>query len=125
MLYCALIVIMLCVFIVFIATITTPPSDVTVCAGGVAVFTCVVDRNGTGITSDGVMWQQIRMDTGAITPAPRTNIAYNISGNVLTSTLTFIDSSRLVNNSYRCIIPVSDVISRNATINIVTGTVCM
>ena len=106
------------------ATITTPPSDVTVCTGEIVVFTCVVDRNGTGITSDGVMWQQKRTDTGAITLVPRTLTAHNISGDIITSTLTITgatDSNVIGTSSYCCVVPGSDVMSRSATINIVTG----
>ena len=103
------------------ATITTPPSDVTVCTGEIVVFTCVVDRNGTGITSDGVMWQQIRMDNGLVVPRSG---AGTLSGDILTSTLTITgatDSNVIGTSSYCCVVPGSDVMSRSATINIVTG----
>jgi len=106
------------------ATITTPPSNVKMCTGGVAVFTCAVERNGTGITSDDVMWQQIRMDNGQVVPRSG---AGTINGDVLTSTLTITgatDSNVIGTSSYRCIVPGSDMMSRNATINVVTGTVC-
>ena len=113
--------------LLYTATITTPPSDVTVCTGGVAVITCVVDRNETG---DNVMWQLIRMNNGlAVTISQRGNnfffINTTLSGDILTSTLTITgatDSNALGTNLYRCVVPDSDVMSRNATINIVTGT---
>ena len=107
--------------LLFAATITTPPSDVTMCTGEVAVFTCVVDRNGTGITSDDVMWQQIRMDNGQVVPRSG---AGTINGDILTSTLTITgatDSNVIGTSSYRCVVRGSDVMSRSATINVVTG----
>jgi len=109
----------------YTAIITTPPSDVTVCTGEVAVFTCVVDRNGIGITSDGVMWQQKRTDTGDISFVPRTLITHNISGDILTSTLTITDatdSNVKGTSSYRCVVPASYLMSRKANINVLTGT---
>ena len=110
--------------LLYTATITTPPSDVTVCTGGIVVFTCVVDRNGTNINSDEVIWQQIRMDTGLVVPVSgrRNDLFFNttLSGDILTSTLTITgatDSNVIVNSFYRCLVSVSDVMSRNATIN--------
>jgi len=100
-----------------------------VCTGGVAVFTCVVDRNGAGITSDGVMWQQTRMDSQVTLLSQKgTNTFFinaTVSGDILTSTLTITgatDSNVIGTNSYRCVVPASDVMSRNAIINFVTGT---
>ena len=57
------------------------------------MFTCVVDRNGTGITSDNVMWQQIRMDYNQVglISAGRSRVFFittTLSGDTLTSTLT-------------------------------------
>ena len=115
--------------LLYTATITTPPSDVTMCNEGVAVFTCVVDRNGTGITSDKVMWQQIRMDNGQVVPVSTRksnffSINATLSGDIITSTLTITgatDNNVIGTSSYRCAVPVSDVMSRSATINVVTG----
>ena len=105
--------------LLYTATIATPPSDVTVCTGGVAVFTCVVDRNGTGITSDEVMWQQIRMDNGQVVPRSG---AGTINGDILTSTLTITgatDSNVVGISSYRCVVSASDLMSRSATISVI------
>jgi len=114
------------VSLLYTATITTPPSDVTVCTGGVVVFTCVVDRNGTGITSDNVKWQQIRMNSGLVVPISGRSIYLFIttalSGDILTSTLTITgatDIDVIRTRSYRCVVPVSDVMSRSATINVI------
>ena len=93
------------------------------------MFTCVVDRNGTGFTGDKVMWQQIRMDNGQVVPvsARKSNffsITTTLSGDIITSTLTVTgatDSNVVGASSYRCVVPVNDVMSRSATINIVTG----
>ena len=99
------------------------------CTGGVAVFTCVVDRNGTGITSDEMIWQQIRTDNGLIVPVSVRgsnffSINTTLSGDILTSALTITgatDSNVIGTSSYHCAVPASDVMSRSATINIVTG----
>ena len=113
----------------YAATITTQPRDVTVCNGGVAVFTCVVDRNSTDITSDDVMWQMIRISGGistlstSLTGGIRFNITTTISGDILTSIFTITgvtDSSVLGTSSYRCV--VNDMMSRNASLYISTGT---
>ena len=110
------------------ATITTQPSDVTVCTGGVAVFTCVVDRNGTNIGTDDVMWQQIRMSgvistlSTSLTGGVPFNITTTISGDILTSTLTITgvtDSSSLGTSLYRCV--VNDMMSRNASLQFSSG----
>jgi len=95
-----------------------------VCTGEVAVFTCVVDRNGTNITSDNVMWQQIRGrgGTSTLSTTNRFNITATISGDILTSALTIIgatDSNGQGTSSYRC--NVHDMMSRNAAIHVVTG----
>ena len=71
----------------YTATITTQPRHVTVCTGGVVVFTSVVDRNGTNITSD-KMWQ-IRVGGGTSTLPTSNwggpfNITTTISGDILT-----------------------------------------
>ena len=100
------------------------------CTEGDAVFTCVVDRDGTGITNDEVMWQLIRMDNGQVSSITGMgsnffSVTTTLSGDILTSTLTITgatDSNVVGTNLYRCVVPVSDVMSRNATINIVTGT---
>jgi len=114
----------------YIARITTQPSDVTVCTGGVTMLTCVVDRNGTNITSDDVMWKQIRVGGGTSTLSTSNNrgvplnisITTTISGDILTSTLTITgatDSNTLGTSLYCCV--VSDVISRSAAIHALTG----
>ena len=115
----------------FTAIITTPPSDTKVYTGEVAVFTCVVDRNGTIITSDGVMWQQIRMDNNQVVPISEKggsnsfSINATLSGDIITSTLTITgatDSNAIGTSSYRCVVLASNVMSRNATISFVKGT---
>jgi len=97
------------------------------CIGGVAAFTCVVDKNGTNITSDDVMWEQIRVGGGtsrlstSIRGVPL-NITATISGDILTSTLIITgatDSNTFGTSLYRCV--VNDVMSRSAAINIATG----
>ena len=112
------------------AKITTQPSDVTVCTGGVAVFTCVVDRNGTNITSDVLIWQQIRVggSTSTLSTSIRGvpfNITTTISGDILTSTLTITgvtDNNGLETSLYRCV--VNDMMSRDASLHFSTGNFC-
>ncbi|XP_065910676.1 uncharacterized protein [Dysidea avara] len=106
--------------IVLAATITTQPSDVTLCAEGVAVFTCVVDRNGTNITSSNVTWQQIRVGGGISTLSTSQrgvpfNITTTIAGDILTSVLMITGvkvNNILGSSSYRCL--ANDMMSRKA-----------
>ena len=95
---------------------------------GVAMLTCVVDRNGVNINSDDVMWQMIRVGGGistlstSLTGVPF-NITTTISGDILTSTLTITGvtaSNPLGTSLYRCV--VNDMKSRNASLHISTGT---
>jgi len=92
------------------------------------VFTCVVDRNGTNITSGDVMWELIRVGGGTSTLSTSINrgVSFNItttiSGDILTSILTITgatDSNTLGTSLYRCV--VGDMMSRSAAINIATG----
>ena len=111
------------------ATITTQPSDDIVCTGQVAVFTCVVDRNGNGdITSDDVRWEQIRVGgsistlSSSLTGRVSFNITTTISGDILTSTLTITgvtDNNTVGTSSYRCV--VNDMMSRNASLQFSSG----
>ena len=109
------------------ATITTQPSDVTLCAEGVAVFTCVVDRNGTNITSSNVTWQQIRVGGGISTLSTSQrgvpfNITTTIAGDILTSVLMITGvkvNNILGSSSYRCL--ANDMMSRKAFLLISSG----
>jgi len=112
----------------YTARITTQPSDVTLCTGGVAVFTCVVDRNGTYITSNDVMWKQIRRGGSTLTLSTSINrgvpfnITTTISGDMLTSTLIITgatDSNTQGISSYRCV--VGDMMSRSAALHVSIG----
>ena len=104
------------------ATITIQPRDVAVCTGGVAVFTCVVDRNGTSTTGDDVKWKQIRMSNRTSILGVSFNITTTISGDIITSTLTITgatDSNTLGTSLYHCV--VSDMITGNVAIHVLTG----
>jgi len=92
------------------------------------VFTCVVDRNGTNITSYYVMWEQIRVGGGTSTLSTSINrgvpfnITTTISGDILTSTLIITgatDSNTLGTSLYRCV--VGDMMSRSAVLHVSTG----
>jgi len=94
------------------------------CTGGVAVFTCVVDRNGTNITNGDVLWEQIRVGGGTTTLHNRGsfNTITTISGDILTSTLTITGATDINTpgtSLYHCV--VSDVMSRSAAIRVSTG----
>jgi len=116
------------VCLLYTARITRQPSDVILCTGRVAVFTCVVDRNGTNITRDDVMWEQIRVGGGTLTLSTSFNrgvpfnIAATISGDILTSTLTITgatDSNTFGTSLYHCV--VGDMMSRSAALHVSTG----
>jgi len=88
------------------------------------VFTCVVDKNGTSITSDDVVWEQIRIggDTTRLRTIGSFNITTTVSGDILTSTLAITgatDSTNLGTSLYRCV--VNDMMSRNASLYFSTG----
>ncbi|XP_065897630.1 uncharacterized protein [Dysidea avara] len=104
-------------------TITTQPSNVTVCSGGDVGFTCEVDRNGNGdIGTDDVMWQQLRSDSiSNISGSYPFSITTTISGDILTSTLTISDVRDTHNGLYHCVVPGGDVMSRNASLYAVAG----
>jgi len=112
------------VLIIYTARITAQPRDVTLCTGGVAVFTCVVDRNGTNITSNDVMWEQIRVGghTSILHTAGSFNITTTVSGDILTSTLTITgatDNNKLETSLYRCV--EGNMMSRSAALHVSTG----
>ena len=106
-----------------LGTITTQPSNVTVCSGGDVGFTCEVDRNGNGdIGTDDVMWQQLRSDSiSNISGSYPFSITTTISGDILTSTLTISDVRDTHNGLYHCVVPGGDVMSRNASLYAVAG----
>ena len=115
-------------YVVFLASITTQPRDFTACTGGVAVFTCVVERNGAIITSDDVRWRRLRSGRSRFNTISRSGAIFNvittISGDILTSTLTISDVRNRHNGLYHCVLPVSDVMSRNASLKVRTGKLC-
>ena len=72
----------------------TQPENITVCEGGIAVFTCVVDfRNISMVDIENINWWRTRLDHNSPTDviiSPHTlgiDIMKNISGNRLTSVL--------------------------------------
>jgi len=111
------------------AIVIEPPNNVSVCNGDAVVFTCAVDRNGTNITRDDMKWQQIRAggNISTLSTSPSGvpfNITTTISGDVLNSTLMIIGGTYhtvLGTSLYRCVVPVSDLMSRNASIHASPG----
>jgi len=88
------------------------------------VFTCVVDTDGTTITSYDVTWEQIRVggDITRLHTVGFFSITTTISGDIITSTLTITgarDSNNLGTSLYRCVVGV--VMSRSAAIDVSTG----
>ena len=80
----------------------TQPENTTVCEGGIAVFTCVVDfRNISMVDIENINWWRTRLDynspTNVVIPrhARGIDIMNSISGNRLTSVL-MITSVKLV-----------------------------
>ena len=105
--------------IINVVTITTHPTNVTVCLteSTTATFTCVVDRGSTSITA--ASWQIL--DGGIFIPIferPYHMIDATINGSIIIDTLTVTDVS--VNDNgvlYRCK-PLGNVYSNNATLTV-------
>ena len=100
------------------------PSNVTVCTGGVAVFTCVVDKNGVSINNAG--WQRFSQNYGFLSisflPFHTSNVL--VSGDTLTDRLTVTNLTYNNNEDiYRCRIT-DDVVSDMAYL-IVAGSYCI
>ena len=80
------------------------PDDVTICEGGGAVFSCVLNTTNTNISSDDVQWYRFIKNTGTtemINPNG-TSIAFvtNHSGNVLTTILTITNAMKSYTGYY-------------------------
>ena len=127
-LYCTIIIVMCGVLAII--TIQTNANGSSVCTGKQVMFTCAVDRNGTNITCDNVKWRWLRSGRSRFQP---TNISRfktffnhtrNISKDILTNTLAISDVKRKHKGLYRCVVPVSHVVSRNASLIVKTGKLC-
>jgi len=107
------------------ATVTTQPRDVSMCTGRKAVFTCAVNRNGNDdIATDDVMWQQLTSDMASFNNTSGSypfSITTTINGDILTSKLTIRDVTAKATGLYRCAAPDSDVMSRNASLYVLTS----
>jgi len=110
------------------ATVTTQPRDVSMCTGRKAIFTCTVNRNGNSdIATDDMMWQQLRSDISSfnnISGSYLFSITTTINGDILTTKLTIRDVTAKATGLYRCAVPDSDVMSRNASLYVLTGKWC-
>ena len=110
--------------------VITQPNDVTVIAGEVAVFTCVMDINENSVN---VTWKRSDIVGKAIT-LTNTN-HYMISGKFtgsstqFTSTLTISDVRMEHAGLYQMVVNIRgvDVMSRKTSLTVLTGTptVCM
>ena len=72
--------------------VITQPDNTTVCEGGTAVFTCVMDILNTGISIKDIRWWRIRTDQNAAAAMltqhfDRYNITNSINGHKLTGVL--------------------------------------
>ena len=105
--------------IINVVTITTHPTNVTVCLteSTTATFTCVVDRGSTSITT--ANWQILF--GGTFIPVfgrDRHMSDPSVNGNTVTDALTVTDVSVNDNGAlYRCK-PFGDVFSNNATLTV-------
>ena len=72
-------------------TVITQPDNITVCEGGTAVFTCVMDILNVSINTEDINWWRIRIDHKGLTEITETVTRYTISndinGHELTSAL--------------------------------------
>ena len=106
--------------IINVVTITTHPTNVTVCLteSRTATFTCVVDRGGIGIANAG--WHILDGEIFVSTLGrDRHMSAHSVTGNTVTDTLTVSNVSVNDNGAlYRCE-PTRDVISNNATLTVI------
>jgi len=86
----------------------TQPSNLTICLGDVAVFTCEVDTNGIEITV--AQWQVLQQDLGFVSvsniiPPFQINITNYIHEDTLTSRLMIANITSDYNGTtYRCYI---------------------
>ena len=80
----------------FSTIVISEPSDVIVCEGEEAVFTCVLNTTNNNINSDDVQWYRLVKDTGITEMVDQqdSNIHFTTStiNNTLTSQLTISDA---------------------------------
>ena len=101
-----------CLYLLVTVEFITHPSNLTVCSGGVAVFTCEVNRNGFPITA--AVWQIFRQNHSFVSVS---NLQFHsmtntlqVDKDTLTSRLTVTNITSNNNGSiYRCFI------TKNAT----------
>ena len=107
------------------ATVTTQPRDVSMCTGRNAVFTCAVNRNGNDdITPDDMMWQHLRKNMSSfnnISGSHPFSITTTINDDILSSKLTIKNVAAEATGLYRCAVPDSDMMSRNASLYVLTS----
>ena len=105
--------------IINVVTITTHPTNVTVCLteSTTATFTCVVDRGDTGITT--ANWHILDGEIFIPTLGRDRHMSdSSVTGDTVTDTVTVTNVSVNDNGAlYRCQ-PLSNVISNNATLTI-------
>ena len=105
--------------IINVVTITTHPTNVTVCLteSTTATFTCVADRGSTSITT--ANWHILDGEIFiSIAGRDRHMDDHSVTGNTVTDTLTVTDVSVNDNGAlYRCQ-PLSNVFSNNATLTV-------
>ena len=70
-------------FVYFIVAVTDQPDNVTVCLGGTAVFTCVMDISNVTINKGDVKWWRIRTDqSSGILPLSESTARYKVTNTI-------------------------------------------
>ena len=111
----------------FSVTITTQPNDVVVPPGGTAVFTCVVDLGRQTANTDDVKWNNMgKVITRSSTDPYMVNNDFENFGqdSQLNSRLTIKNVNTQHAGLYQFLLRLNDgdVMSRNASLNLLTGT---
>ena len=117
----------MCISLCITVTVITQPDNTTVCGGGTAVFTCVIDILNVNISIEDIRWWRKREDNNATIQLrlpsiiKRYNITNIISEHRLTSVLMITDvrladlglywlgltinKNKLCNNAFLSVLP--------------------
>ena len=63
-------------------TVITQPDNITVCEGGTAVFTCVMDILNANISTEDIRWWRMRINHNSLTKITETVTRYTISNDI-------------------------------------------
>jgi len=114
--------------LLYVVTITTQPSDVSVPSGGTAMFTCVVNLRMQAVNINNAIWMNNMGNTiarGSTDPYMVDN-DFEIGGEDLhlTSTLTITNVNTQHAGLYQFVLSLNDddVMSREASLSVLKGT---